>query len=198
MHAGDVVNRKLLVVVAVAAVLMLFLGIWAGRNLLSSSSATPPTRSEIVHFKDEVSKVSIDYPATWTPLPRPESDPEVALIVAANTSASLLVRVSDVGLGAVTRKTLPVVRKLTDDLIAADPRAKQLVDPVALVLGGLPGWRYRYTYVSDATRGAHDHYFLFKAGRMIQLVFQAQPADRLPSLARTFDRIAATFKGLEK
>ena len=36
-------------------------------------------------------------------------------------------RVSAVGLAPVTRKTLPIVRKLTDDLIAADPRAKQLV-----------------------------------------------------------------------
>ena len=31
----------------------------------------------------------------------------------------------------MTRKTLPIVRKLTDDLIGADPRAKQLVEPVA-------------------------------------------------------------------
>ena len=95
----------------------------------------------------------------------------------------------------MTRKTLPIVRKLTDDLIGADPRTKQLVPPVAVVLGGLPGWRYRYTYQSDTTGGAHDHYFLFKAGRMIQLVFQAQPAARLPAVAGTFDRIAATFKG---
>ncbi len=194
MCAGNVVNRKLLVLVAVAAVLALLAGAAVGRNLLSSS--TPPSaRADVVHFKDEVSKVSIDYPSSWARLPQPANDPEVALLVAADDSTSLLVRVSDVGLAPVTRKTLPVVRKLTDDLIGADPRAKQLVAPVETVLGGLPGWRYRYTYASDATNGAHDHYFLFKAGRMIQLVFQAQPADRLPPLARTFDRIAATFKG---
>ena len=189
-------NRKLLALVAVAAVLMLLLGIWAGRNLLSSSSATPPARADVVQFKDEVSKVTIDYPATWTRLPQPENDPEVALLVSdEDTSVSLLMRVSAVGLAPVTRNNLSVVRKLTDDLISADPRAKQLVDPVALTLGGLPGWRYRYTYASDATGGAHDHYFLFKGGRMIQLVFQAQPATRLPAVAETFDRIAATFKG---
>lgn len=188
-------NRKLLVVVAVAAVLALLAGAAVGRNLLSSSAAPTP-RADVVRFHDEVSKVSIDYPASWTRLPQPENDPEVALLVSdEDTSSSLLVRVTAVGLAPVTRKTLPVVRGLTDDLIKADPRAKLLVDPVPVVVGGLPGWRYRYTYTADATGGAHDHYFLFKGGRMIQLVFQAQPAARLPAEAKTFDRIAATFKG---
>ena len=194
MSAGDVMNRKLLVVVAIAAVLALLAGAYVGRNLLSSAAPATP-RADVVHFTDDVSKISLDYPANWTRLPQPQGDTEVALLVAADTSTSLLVRVSDVGLTTVTRKTLPIVRKLTDGLIGTDPRAKQLVPPVPVDLGGLPGWRYRYTYVSDTSGGAHDHYFLFKGGRMIQLVFQAQPATRLPSLAGTFDRIAATFKG---
>ena len=39
----------------------------------------------------------------------------------------------------MTRKTLPIVRKFTDDLIADDPRVTPLVDPRPVVLGGLPG-----------------------------------------------------------
>jgi hypothetical protein len=190
------VNRKLLLVVAVAAVVALLAGAAVGRNLLSSSATTTAAHADVVRFQDEVSNVAIDYPATWTRLPEPEGDPEVALRVASeDASTSLQMRVSAVGLAPVTRKTLPIVRGLTDDLIAADPRAQQLVRPVPVELGGLPGWRYRYTYGTGATGGAHDHYFLFKAGRMIQLVFQASPATRLPALAKTFDRIAATFEG---
>jgi hypothetical protein len=190
------VNRKLLLVVAVAAVLALLAGAAVGRNLLSSSTTRAPSaRADIVRFKDDVAKVTLDYPASWQALPQPDDDPEVALLVAKNPSTSLLMRVSAVGLAPVTRKTLPIVRGLTDHLIAADPRAKQLVDPVPVVLGDLPGWRYRYTYGSGETGGAHDHYFLFKGGRMIQLVFQAMPAEKLPALAPTFDRIAATFEG---
>lgn len=190
----NAVNRKLLLVVAVAAVLALFLGVKVGRNLLSPSTNTPSARADVVRFKDDVSKVSIDYPADWQPVVEDE-DPEVALRVAKNLSASLLMRVSAVGLAPVTRKGLPIVRKLTDELIAADPSAKQLVRPVPVVLGDLPGWRYRYTFGSGDTAGAHDHYFLFKGGRVIQLVFQAVPASRLPALAPTFDRIAKTFEG---
>ena len=74
-------------------------------------------------------------------------------------------------------------------------RAQQIIQPVAVVAGGLPGWRYRYTFGTGATAGAHDHYFLFKGGRLIQLVFQAVPAERLPAVAPLFDSIAASFRG---
>jgi hypothetical protein len=186
------VNRKLLVVVAVAAVLALLAGVAVGRNFLSSTPDS--SSSDVVHFKDDVSRVSIDYPAGWTELPAAD-DPEIALRVAKDESASFLMRVSAVGIAPVTRKTLPIARKLTDSLIGADPRVQQLVEPAPVVLGGLTGWRYRYTFGSGADSGAHDHYFLFKGGRMIQLVFQAAPPDQLRALEPTFDKIASTFKG---
>lgn len=185
-------NRKLLLLVAAAAVLALLAGAAVGRNLLSSAS-TPAARADVVRFKDDVSNTSLDYPASWSA--RPADDPEVALLVADDPSASLLMRVTAVGLAPVTRETLPIVRGLTDDLIRANPGAEQLVEPAQVVLGGLPGWRYRYTYGSGESGGAHDHYFLFKGGRVIQLVFQAAPATRLPALAPTFDKIAASFRG---
>ncbi|MEJ7785794.1 MAG: hypothetical protein WKF96_13390 [Solirubrobacteraceae bacterium] len=187
-------NRKLLAVVAVAAVLALLAGAAVGRNLLSSSSATVP-RADVVLFKDPVAKVSIAYPAGWERLPPRVTDPELALLVADDDSTSLLMRISGSGLDPVTTAGLPVVRKYTDGLVKADPRAKQLVDPVAVQVGGLPGWRYRYTFESGAEAGAHDHYFLFKGRQLIQLVFQAVPAARLPALASVFDDIAATFRG---
>ncbi|MEY2516112.1 MAG: hypothetical protein QOJ89_3470, partial [bacterium] len=188
-------NRKLLVVVAVAAVLALLAGAAVGRNLLSSP-ATPAPQADVVRFKDTVANVSIAYPATWRRLPQRLGDPDLALLAAADDSTSLLMRVSASGLTApVTAKTLPIVRKYTDGLLSADQRAKQLVAPVAVSAGGLPGWRYRYTFGSGANIGAHDHYFLFKGDRMIQLVFQAVPAQRLPALAPVFDSIAASFRG---
>jgi hypothetical protein len=189
------VNRKLLLVVAVAAVLALVAGAAVGRNLLSTPS-TPAPQTDVVRFKDTVAKVSIAYPATWRRLPQRPGDPDLALLAAADDSTSLLMRVSASGLTApVTTTTLPIVRKYTDGLLSADQRAKQLVAPVAVTAGGLPGWRYRYTFGSGATGGAHDHYFLFKAGRMIQLVFQAMPAERLPAVAPVFDSIASSFRG---
>lgn len=193
--AGDEVNRKLLVVVAVAAVLALLAGAAVGRNLLSPSDP-PARRADVVRFKDPVAKVSIAYPASWTRRPDRPQEPDLALLAALDDSTSLLMRISPSGLdGGVTTETLPVVRGLTDDLVKADPRVKQLAAPVAVVAGGLPGWRYRYTYGSGESGGAHDHYFLFKGKQLIQLVFQAVPAERLATLAPVFDSIAASFRG---
>ena len=187
-------NRKLLFVVAVAAVLALLAGAAVGRNLLSSATPEKPP-ADVVRFKDEVSKVSIAYPATWTRLADRPSEPDLALLVAKDDTATMLMRITNVGLDEVTRKGLPVVRKFTDGLLAEDSRISQLVDPEPVDLGGLLGWRYRYA-LGDAA-GAHDHYFLFKGGRMIQLVFEAVPARLLPALAPTFDDIAGSFRGRE-
>ena len=189
-------NRKLLAIVAVAAVLALLAGAAVGRNLLSSAATPPSARGAgVVRFKDPVAKVSIAYPASWRRLPERPGDPDLALLVAEDDSTSLLMRVSTSGLDPVTTEGLPVVRKYTDGLVSVDPRAKQLVEPVAVQVGGLPGWRYRYTFGSGTEAGAHDHYFLFKGRRLIQLVFQAVPASKLPAAAPGFDRIAATFQG---
>ena len=189
-------NRKLLVVVAVAAVLALLAGASVGRNLLSDATTTSP-RADVVTFKDEVAKFSISYPGNWTALPLPADDPEVALLVMADRATSLLVRTSALGLQYVSQKTLPTVRKLTDDLVAADDRISLLGEPVPVELGGLPGYRYRYTYGAGESGGAHDHYFLFQNGgaKLIQLVFQATPAAHLSDVTPAFQRIAGTFRG---
>jgi hypothetical protein len=192
-----VVNRKLVVVVVIAAVLALLAGAAVGRSLLSPGETSGTRTAEVVRFKDPASKISIAYPSTWKRQPDRPQDPDLVLLAAARDgSASLLVRVTPSGLDApVTQAVLPIVKKYTDSLLSSDQRAKQLVDPVAVGVGGLPGWRYRYTFGDGATGGAHDHYFLFKEGKLVQLVFQAVPAKRLPAVAPTFDSIAASFRG---
>lgn len=190
--ARDAVNQKLLAVAAVAAILAIVAGAAVGRNLLSSTT-TP--RANVVRFKDEISKFSIAYPASWRRLQPASGQSDVSLLVEADRATSLIVRSAAVGLATVTPKTLPIVRKLTDGLVAEDSRAKLLGAPQAVELGGLPGYRYRYAYGSGETSGAHEHYFLFKDGRLIQLVFQAIPSGRLSALTPTFERIAATFRG---
>jgi hypothetical protein len=190
------VNRKLLVVVAVAAVLALLAGAAVGRNLLSSATPEAPN-ADVVRFKDDAAKVSIAYPAAWTRLADRPDEPDLALLVAKDDTATMLMRISNVGLEEVTKEGLPVVRKFTDGLLAEDTRITQIVPAVAVELGGLPGWRYRYAFGPGGGTGAHDHYFLFKSGRMIQLVFEAVPPRMLPTHAPEFDRIAATFRGRE-
>ena len=191
-------NRKLMVAGALAAILAIVGGAYVGRNLLFDDSITQTTAAEkqkprrpaLVVFHETISDVSLSYPGSWTR--REATEDDVPLIaVAPDRTTSLLVRVSVTGLEDVTAETLPIVKeKFTDPLI----KTVKLVGPAqAVTLGGLLGYRYRYTYRSGA--GAHDHYLLFKRGRMIALVFQATPASRLDNVQAQFDRIVASFSG---
>lgn len=200
-------NRKWLVggvaaFLALAAVLALVVGGVVGRSIVPSSEepATPTTAVEPeqptgpVRFTDTLTDVSIAYPATWGR--RMARDQAVRLVAAspdASAAVSVSVRRSD--LETVTADTLSVVRPLTDDLLREDDRIGELPEPQAVTLDGLPGYRYTYTYRDDdGGRGAHIHYFLFKAERLIQIVLQAVPASKLADLQPTFDEIASTFR----
>jgi len=179
-----------------AAILALLGGVFLGRKVIEGKEPKrPAAAAKITRFHEPIADVAISFPASWTRLR--SKDPEVRLLVVANGSTSLLMRVTKTGLAAVTQRSLPVVKEYTDALLKQDTRATQLTAPAPIELGGLPGWRYRYSYSSptDGSTLAHVHYFLFKNGRMIQLVFQAVPANRLEALEPAFDRLAATFRG---
>lgn len=184
-----------MVVAGVAAILALALGVAAGRSIILSSNPqrTPPPPPEPAKFTDAETGIALTYPATWQRVQ--SSDLQVRLLAAAGPSQSLQIRVTPSEIKSVKRETLPVVRQFTDPLIAADRRTKQLATPEAISLGGLLGYRYRYTYTGDdGSTGAHVHYFLFKRDKMIQLVFQAVPATSLADAEPTFERIASTLR----
>jgi hypothetical protein len=182
-----------MVAAGVAAILALVIGAAVGRSIIPSSSPqrTPP--SPPAEFTDAETGIALTYPGTWHRLS--PTDPQVRLLAAAGTATSLQIRVTQSEIANVKQETLPVVRQFTDPLMAADARTKQLSPPEAISLDGLLGYRYRYTYTStDGSTGAHVHYFLFKRGKMIQLVFQAVPATSLPVVEPTFERIAETLR----
>ena len=201
-------------IVGAAAVVALILGFFIGGTLLSTDSDDTPTLTQATVpaptttgtapaatppisvppgfslFRSQRYGFAIAYPSSW----RRIASRRVPLLVARGEAASLLVRVTSVGLD-VTPETLPEVRELTDSLVRADRRVELLEEPSQVSLGGVPGFRYLYTFEADTgTRGAHVHYFLFHRGRMITLVFQALPAARLDDQAPIFERIAQTLR----
>jgi hypothetical protein len=195
------VERKWLVaivagVLALAAVLALIGGGVVGRSIVPSPATTPqPAAPDTVRFKDTLTDVAVAYPSTW--VRRFSQDQTVRILASTkDASAGLSVSVRKSGITEdVSLRTLPVVRTLTDDLLRSDDRITAISEPVAVTVGGLPGYRYRYTYkAADKTEGAHDHYFLFKKGELIQLVLQAVPSANLSALQPTFDRIAGSLE----
>jgi len=208
-------TRSRLLVFAIAAAVLVTGAAFGARELISSpepsssatstaasasTTATSPTTvgpaatpPGYVRFTNERAGFSIAYPKAWSRLK--SRDPAVELLVAEGRATSLLVRRVPVGLD-VTPETLPVVRDLTDSLVRAGRGVRQIRKPEPLTLGGLPGYRYVYTFESSkTTQGVHVHLFLFKGGQMITLVFQALPASRLEEVAPLIEKIATTFRG---
>jgi hypothetical protein len=182
-----------MVAAGVAAILALVIGAAVGRSIIPSASPQHVQRPQPAHFEDSLAGIALTYPGTWRKLE--STDPQVRLLAAAGPSSSLSLRVTKSELEDVKPETLPVVRQFTDQLLATDQRAKMLSTPEAISLGGLLGYRYRYTYRgASGSTGAHVHYFLFKRGRLIQLVFQAIPATSLAAAEPTYERIAATVR----
>jgi len=193
------VQRKWLVaavvgVLALVAVLALVVGSEVGRSIVPEADA--PARPQTLRYGDTLTDVAIHHPANW--VRRRSGDQRVRILVSSPdnaAAASVSVRKSGIE-EPVTLQTLPVVRPLTDDLLREDTRITELTQGEAVTIGGLPGYRYRYTYrTANGTEGAHVHYYLFKDDRLVQLVLQAVPSTQLPALQPTFEQIADTFEG---
>jgi len=192
------VNRKWLLggvaaFLALAAVLSLVVGGVVGRSIVPSTPPPPPAPTT-VRFTDTLTDVSIAYPSTWQR--RISKDQAVRFVASSpDESAAVSVSVRRSDLEPVTADSLPIVRPLTDDLLQQDDRIAAVPEPEPVTIDGLPGYRYTYTYrTEDGGEGAHVHYFLFKPERLVQIVLQVVPAERLASLQPTFDRIAASFR----
>ncbi|MDX6691062.1 MAG: hypothetical protein QOG15_2519 [Solirubrobacteraceae bacterium] len=189
-------NRKWVVVGALAAVLAIVLGARLGHDLLTQDPAAKPAKPAkpaaptVKRFHETVSDISLSFPASWTQLPSP--DPEVPLLaVAPGRTAVLQLRRSATGLEEdITRDTLPIAKRLTDPLFAAIKHTKLIEPAKAVEMGGLVGWRYRYTV--DGDQRARDHYFLFKGRFLLSMVFEVKPASRLQAVTPQFDRIASS------
>jgi len=192
------VNRKWLVtgvvgLLALFAVLALVVGGVVGRSIVPEPAE--PSRPATVRFADSLTDVALSHPANW--VRRTSADQGVRILASSTDgSAGVSVSVRKSGLETVTAQSLPVVRPLVEDLLRADTRITAKSQPAVVTVGGLPGYKYTYTYrMQDKSEGAHVHYYLFKDERLVQLVLQAVPASRLDALAPTFQQIADTFEG---
>lgn len=197
---GFRVPRRWLIIGLLAAALLVALGWLGGRQLVSSPSAGPGSRTTyaapgIVAFRDPHGLLAGGYPASWHRLtPR---QPHVVLLAAGSDGGSLLVRETPLSV-PVTLANLTSARRLTDRVVHSGDNVILLRPPQQTILGNLPGYLYLYSFYDPASgaRGAHAHYFLFDGRTMITLVFQALPAARIFALAGLFDRVAATFRPL--
>jgi hypothetical protein len=160
----------------------------------ASATAKPVGFSE---FRSEQAGFQLAYPSSWTKLS--PKDPQVLLLISQGTQDSFLVRASELA-EPVGPQQLPAAKQLTDKIVTSNKSVQMITDPKPLTLGGLPGFFYFYSFTDPTTgqEGAHSHFFLFNGKTMISMVFQALPKEHFSEAAKTFDKIAASFRVLPK
>jgi hypothetical protein len=194
---GRAVPVKLLIAGLVGALLVAVAAALIARQLVSADSH-PARKSSVprgfVEFRDPRARLSLAYPKGWTRLQSLQSG--VELLVARDDGVSFLLRTVALRL-AISAENLSQAKRFTDKTLKENKRLKLLGQPQVVKLGGMPGFLYVYTFRDPKTRrtAAHAHYFVFRGRRMISLVFQALPSDRLTDLAPTFESIARTLRG---
>ncbi len=187
-----VIGAVVLVVVA-AGIAVLLTGV--GRHSTASPSSSAGVPADFVEFRDPQAGFALDYPGSWNRLQ--SSDPQVVLIAAQNAQNSFLVRVVNLPF-TVGPQNIAAAKQLTDRIVTSNGNVTLLKQPEQIEVAGLPGYFYFYSFPDSDTgqTAVHSHFFLFKGGTMIAIVFQVEPLAQFPALAPTFDKIISTFRTL--
>lgn len=158
-----------------------------------SAQPAPVPAAGFVEFRQPRLGIGLDYPADWARVE--PADAQVALLLAKGSEYSFQLRTVELA-KPVGSADLAAARQVTDEIVMSSRSVTMLAQPTQIMLAGLPGYFYFYTFTDPGTGqlGAHSHYFLFKGHTMITLVFQAIPTDRFRPAAGTFDRIAESFR----
>jgi len=208
-------TRRLLVigVVALLAVGLFILAFTFGSQLFGGgqpanetpAGPAPATASDptaLTEFRNDQIGFTLSYPASW--VPREPDHPTVLLRVSDEAGKNALgIRALELP-QAVGQAELPAAKQELDQIVRRpDPTTgasttEMLVEPEALQVAGLPGYRYFYSFKDEASgqQIGHVHYFLFKGKTMLTLVFEAVPLGDLAASAPTFDQIIGSFRML--
>jgi hypothetical protein len=147
--------------------------------------------SQFATFTSERQGFSIRYPREWQALV--EDDGGLLLDAGGGDFVSArLVQRTEV---PTTVDNLPNIKAVTDGIVGSN-RTAVILKQQAIMVDGMPGYYYLYTFTDEETggQGAHAHYFLFRGRNMYTMVFQALPSEGFPRLSRVFDQIATSLR----
>ena len=133
---------------------------------------------------------SIKYPKDWTVVPVAEGE----LDLDAGGEDAVTVRLLQRTEVPTTPENVGNIKAFTDGVVGTNKSAK-ILKVQGITVDGMPGYYYLYTYIDAETgaEGAHAQYFLFRGRNMYTLVFQANPSEGFPRLAKVFDQMAESL-----
>ena len=147
--------------------------------------------SAFSRFTSDKQGFSIDYPKDWGVYTAENGAVDLDAGGGDAVSVSLLRR-TDV---ATTVENLANIKAVTDGIVASNKSA-QILKVQAIMVDGMPGYYYLYTFTDGETgaEGAHAHYFLFRGRNMYTMIFQALPSDGFARLSSVFDQMAESLR----
>ena len=159
---------------------------------VAPAAPDPRTPSGFAEFREPKAGIALSYPQDWVRLQ--PADPQVVLLAVKNPGYSMLVRELDLQT-PIDPGDMSAAKALADKMVLAD-KTIIILSQQQIVLAGLPGYYYLYSF-SDPVTGqlaVHSHFFVFKDRKMISFVFQVIPSDKFGAAAGTFDRITASVR----
>lgn len=146
--------------------------------------------SQFANYTSEAQGFSIRHPKEWQAL-----DDEGGLLLDAGGGDVVSVRLVQRTEVPTTVDNLANIKAFTDGLVGSN-RTAVILKQQTIVVDGMPGYYYLYTFTDEETggQGVHAHYFLFRGRNMYTMIFQALPSDGFPGLSRVFDQIAISFR----
>jgi hypothetical protein len=146
--------------------------------------------SEFDTFTSPTQGFTIRYPKEWR-----AADYEGGLALDAGGTDAVDVRLLQRTEVPTTVDNLANIKAFTDGVVGLNKSAV-ILKQQAIMLNGMPGYYYLYTFTEGETgaEGVHAHYFLFRGRNMYTIVFQAIPSDGFGRLSSVFDQIAQSFE----
>jgi hypothetical protein len=148
--------------------------------------------SAFSRFTSDKQGFSIDYPKDWGVYTAENGALDIDAGGDGDAVSVSLLRRTDV---ATTVENLPNIKAVTDGIVASNKSA-QILKVQAIMVDGMPGYYYLYTFTDGETgaEGAHAHYFLFRGRNMYTMIFQALPSDGFARLSSVFDQMAESLR----
>ncbi|MEA2685541.1 MAG: PsbP-like protein [Actinomycetota bacterium] len=134
---------------------------------------------------------SVKYPKDWAYI----SDDGGITLDAGGAGDAVDIRLLERTEIPTTVDNLVNIKAFTDGIVGSNKSAV-ILKQQPIVVNGMPGYYYLYTFTEAETgaQGAHAHYFLFRGRNMYTLIFQALPQEGFARLSRVFDQMAESFQ----
>ena len=164
----------------------------AVRQVSGTRMVPDPQDHSLIDFTDPGTRIRLRFPASWST--KGVGGADVRLLAGPGGGDLMSVRVVTLDTGSSSAPSPSSVRPYLDTIV--EQPTVRIVQRDQIVMDGLKGWYYVYTFTDSTTRkeGVHAQYFLLRGSELYSIVFQALPATGFSRLAPVYQKVANSIQ----